>query len=1019
MSTPIPMGFRRLMLWLAVAAAAAAGVSREAGGAREVAAKRECATCHITWITDFKRADETPLVPYEPMPVVDSGRQDAASTERMCFSCHDGFVRDSRSLWKNRGHSHPVGVRPSSRIKTPAIEGKPVFPLNEDGKVYCGTCHTAHSVAWGPGEKSVFLRARNTDSSLCIACHLDASTGPKEGHHPVFKTPREVAASLRDAGGRLGEGGIVICESCHRSHGAPEAGMLAVRNDRSQLCGACHADLDAKDRVGAARSGTHPVNFPLSGDGLADDLRARGGRLGHGGELVCQTCHKPHGGQPGAGILVMKNDDSALCQTCHGKERRIAGGKHDLAASAADRKNVRAQPAGRAGVCSACHLPHGGQGPKMWAREVAREEEPMAALCLSCHGQGESGSAKSVGPHSHPVGREMKKEVLPAGLPLFTREGIKAALPSQGTVTCATCHDPHQWDPADAGRVPAVKEEGNGLNSFLRKPNGRDMSLCRDCHEEKWDYRGTKHDMALAAPGDRNARGETAMEAGPCGPCHEVHNGKGPRMWAREPLRGVDPVSSTCLSCHNPEGVARKSLIGKHTHPVGVALGRTGNGLSSEGPAARAEKGAISPLPLHDAQGRPSRHGGNVTCGTCHDPHRWAPSPGTGGQVQKDPLEAKGDGRSSFLRMTADGEEGLCLACHGDKKAVASSRHDPAASGSSEKNARGQTAAESGLCGACHFAHNGRAARMWAREPGPGQGPLEGLCTGCHRAGGMAEGKIAGTKSHPMAADPGGLAGRASLPFYDAGGRRSRDGGRMECGTCHDPHRWDPASRGNAALVGKEVDGDARNSFLRLPAAPVPVLCNDCHKEKGWVRGTDHDLNVTGPRSVNGHGKTVEQSGVCGQCHAPHGALSLLSLWARIPGEGADGMEKLCRSCHDAGQAAGNKAPLKLRHPDTIKALRRDERVSRGGLLPLFSRDGSRNPAGLITCPTCHDPHRWSPFKEGEGPGRNDEGDARTSFLRGMSDFSICTDCHGLEGLFRYKYFHGETSRRKHPLYQR
>ena len=130
-------------------------------------------------------------------------------------------------------------------------------------------------------------------------------------------------------------------------------------------------------------------------------------------------------------------------------------------------------------------------------------------------------------------------------------------------------------------------------------------------------------------------------------------------------------------------------------------------------------------------------------------------------------------------------------------------------------------------------------------------------------------------------------------------------------------------------------------------------------------------------------------------------------------------MEKICKSCHDAGHVAGNKVPLKLRHPDTVKALRHDERVSQGGLPPLFSREGTRSPAGLITCSTCHDPHRWSPFRKGEGPGRNEEGDARSSFLRGVSDFSICTDCHGLDGLFRYKYFHGETSRRKQPLYQR
>ncbi len=110
-------------------------------------ANRECASCHVMWLAEFKRKDISTLISYNPKPVMKSGKQDIASSEPICFSCHDGFVLDSRFLWEENKHAHPVGQKPSNKIKIPLVEGKNLFPLNEDGRMYCGTCHTAHGVA--------------------------------------------------------------------------------------------------------------------------------------------------------------------------------------------------------------------------------------------------------------------------------------------------------------------------------------------------------------------------------------------------------------------------------------------------------------------------------------------------------------------------------------------------------------------------------------------------------------------------------------------------------------------------------------------------------------------------------------------------------------------------------------------------------------------------------------------------------------------------------------------------------
>ena len=83
-------------------------LTAHAQAAREVSAKRECATCHIMWLDEFKRKDIKSLIPYDPKPVTKSVKQDVSSTERMCFSCHDGFELDDRYMWKEDAHWHPT-----------------------------------------------------------------------------------------------------------------------------------------------------------------------------------------------------------------------------------------------------------------------------------------------------------------------------------------------------------------------------------------------------------------------------------------------------------------------------------------------------------------------------------------------------------------------------------------------------------------------------------------------------------------------------------------------------------------------------------------------------------------------------------------------------------------------------------------------------------------------------------------------------------------------------------------------
>lgn len=753
-------------------------VMAPAHGARDVGPQRECATCHIMWLKDFNRQDVAPLIAYEPKPVTASGREEVASTERMCFSCHDGFMLDSRAMWTNKQHEHPVGVKPSEKIAIPTSGGKTVFPLNDDGKVYCGTCHTAHGVDWAQEQSPVFMRVKNVNSSLCLACHLDRGTGPAEGNHPVFRPLASLPPGLKAAGAKFGRQGDVICETCHRTHDAASAKMLVLANTNSQLCTECHTDKQA--------------------------------------------------------IL------------------------------------------------------------------------------------------------------------------------------------------------------------------------------------------NTKHDLSVMVPEARNHRGETIAESGPCGACHLTHGGNGPALWAREAQPSATPAAANCLSCHRPDGLAKEKGVGEHSHPVNVSMSNIGisatrKAWQSRFPALEKDKPLV-PLPLYNSKGLRDPAGDRIACGSCHDPHRW--SPVKTAAAHGDPRKIEGGPKDSFLRMVLDENGSLCVNCHVNQRPVAASKHNMPLFLSAMGGQKPE-AAESGVCQSCHRVHHAKGAYLWARGSGSGKGAVEALCTDCHRQDGEASKKLTGTHSHSLATGlkPGM---QPNLPLFAAAGLGEGPRDKLDCATCHDPHQWNPADMVDKAGADPKVNGDARTSFLRLPAAPDGDLCVECHREQRFVRHTDHDLAVTAPQAVNVRGETAKQSGVCGQCHAAHNAEETRRLWARAAGIGPNEATRECTSCHAAGQPAADKVPLETQHPPEALVWSNAERSrfdsSSKPNFPVFNEKGKDDRRGAITCLTCHEPHRWDARAAQEGPGKNTEGDVRTSFLRAPdSEHSVCAYCHGLDSLFRYKYFHGKASREKNP----
>lgn len=793
-------------------------------------------------MADFKRDDVITLIPYEPRPTVDTGRQDVVSTEAMCFSCHDGFVLDSRFLWRNMEHTHPVGVVPSDRVRIPKEEGKTIFPLNDEGKVYCGTCHSAHGVEWGDKLSPVFLRTQNIDSSLCMTCHVDRKDS-KDGplNHPLnHEVPKQAKRLLSD-GSKFSQKNEVICQSCHRVHGSKEEKLLVVRNDRSQLCKNCHMEKSDKQEKGGKMHFTHPVDVVPKGVDIPKQFVASGSHFGPNKEVVCQTCHLVHLA-PSEKLLVLDGEylKDGICLNCHKDKSKILTNGHNLLSNGAKSPISRVStPSPNLGVCGICHQVHDGKGPKMWARNLPAGGDRTAALCLSCHKEGAPAENHTVGKYSHPVGAPLRLNVKTGNLPLFTASGVKTFSTRYGLVSCPTCHDIHA--PASAKyKMPPASDMSNGVGKYLRKGEGDLLKLCKTCHEDKWSILDTKHDLKSEA--------QAFLALGICGNCHQIHNGKGPRMWAREAELDAKDPGALCLYCHKKDGLADKRTPGNHSHPIGV--------------------------PIETAVIEVSRRG-------------------------------------------------------------------------------------------------------WVSDEG-------------------------GKK----------ITRPSVLPLYDKTGNRvNQVGGLVACTTCHDPHKWTSTKVAREQGDEDKKEGDARNSFLRIPAAPDGKLCLICHRSKATVRGTDHDLSVTAPETVNVLDEGLAQSGVCGQCHAVHNAVQDLALWGRLPGQAGNAPEMLCRSCHLPGEIAQAKVPEKASHPSYVMAWDGDLRdPDKKGItnLPVFSDNGLRATTGYITCPTCHNVHQWRADKAQPGPGKNEEGDVFSSFLRmGSTEAILCADCHGPDAIFRYKYFHG------------
>ncbi len=201
------------------------------------------------------------------------------SQSSLCSRCHTGA----------EGINHPFNFRPEKNLP-------PDFPLDNQNRMTCSTCHDVH------GDSAGLLRTEMRGMEFCQSCHK-----------------QEFFLSMKDQGTSL-------ITSTHLN--------IKKYNNSSELdpfsiqCLGCHNDSNysLQDEIyegsvmhKGMMSGNHQIGVVYS------DYKTFGGYKSQEmldkeiilpqGKLSCISCHKGYSKKHGS--LVMNNSGSSLCYGCH------------------------------------------------------------------------------------------------------------------------------------------------------------------------------------------------------------------------------------------------------------------------------------------------------------------------------------------------------------------------------------------------------------------------------------------------------------------------------------------------------------------------------------------------------------------------------------------------------------------------------------------------------------------------------------------------------------------------------
>jgi predicted CXXCH cytochrome family protein len=468
-----------------------------------------------------------------------------------------------------------------------------------------------------------------------------------------------------------------MCLSCH--DGTIALGEVLSRKAAIAMSGGATTMPAGAGRLGTDLSDDHPVSIAYTSSlaaargELANPATLTGRvRLDAAGRLQCTSCHDPHDDTNGK-FLVMPNQASALCQSCHVKNYWPLS-SHRL--STARWSGLAPNPWPHTGFttvadngCENCHRPHSAGGKK-WLLNSAVEEDN----CYSCHNG-------HVAPKNVQAEFTGKPSVHPVGSTTGVHDAAEPALVSGRHVECVDCHNPHASNTTN-GALPGslVGVRGIAISGTEANPATAEYQICFRCHAD-----------STGKPAPRTVRQiaqtNTRLEFDTANPSY--HPVAGPGRNANVPsLLAPWTVSSVmkCSDCHNNNagpGAGATGPAGPHGSTFTPLLERqyvtTDRTPESAANYALCYKCHNRNIFLQDG-GAFREHKKHIVdertpCNVCHDPHGVSATQGNPTNNSKlvnfdtTVVTPSSSGRLQYISQGTN--RGQCyLRCHG-------SNHNP------------------------------------------------------------------------------------------------------------------------------------------------------------------------------------------------------------------------------------------------------------------------------------------------------------------------------------------------------
>ena len=339
----------------------------------------------------------------------------------------------------------------------------------------------------GPGEiKAV------SESQICIFCHTPHNA---RRDIPYLWNRRDQTVSYipyqsSTLFARVGQptGSSKLCLSCH--DGTIALGAIVSETEEILFQGGMRFMPAGPSRIWTDLSDDHPVSFVYDSNlaqarpGLADPtLLPPAIKLDNNGQLQCTACHDPHDDTFG-NFLVMSNQFSGLCTSCHAKDGWVVS-SHALSNARWNGQgpdpwpNTDFQTVAENG-CENCHRSHTAPRPVRLLNHVFEED-----TCLVCHNNNVAAAN---------IESELTKQY---GHFVQDFSGIHDAAEDfslvgvRTHVGCEDCHNPHLANGTPSLGAPRVSGANIGVSGIdatgqqVRRAQNL-YDICYKCHADNF-----------------------------------------------------------------------------------------------------------------------------------------------------------------------------------------------------------------------------------------------------------------------------------------------------------------------------------------------------------------------------------------------------------------------------------------------------------------------------------------------------------------------------------------------------